>query len=218
MVEEDRKIEHALRATAAMIPEVLDVHEIAVSRGGEHIYLSCHCTLSDELPMLMVHEVITALEDRFKLECPEVYRVTIHPRAEDQQPAVKARRKEATPAAQIETAMPPLPGAKSGASYTLRMNPVRSSDVRSITTLSSREVYRNHWMRLREDEILRSNGQKGIYGVVEKDDAAIILPVDQGRVWLVEQFRYTIQERALELPQGGWEMEVEIPRSWPAAN
>jgi hypothetical protein len=33
--------------------------------------------------MLRVHEVITALEDRFKLECPEVYRVTIHPGAGD---------------------------------------------------------------------------------------------------------------------------------------
>ncbi len=81
----------------------------------------------------------------------------------------------------------------------------------SITTLSTREVYRNRWIRVREDEILRSNGQKGIYGVVEKDDCAIILPVDAGRVWLVEQFRYTIQERALELPQGGWEMAVEDP-------
>jgi ADP-ribose pyrophosphatase len=81
----------------------------------------------------------------------------------------------------------------------------------SITTLASREVYRNRWMRVREDEILRSNGERGIYGVVEKHDAAIILPIDQGRVWLVEQFRYTIQERALELPQGGWEMEVENP-------
>jgi 8-oxo-dGTP pyrophosphatase MutT (NUDIX family) len=88
------------------------------------------------------------------------------------------------------------------------MNPVHG---RTITTLSSREVYRNHWMSLREDEILRSNGEKGIYGVVEKNDAAIILPIDQGRVWLVEQFRYTIQERALELPQGGWEMEVDDP-------
>lgn len=82
---------------------------------------------------------------------------------------------------------------------------------RSITTLSSHEIYRNPWMRLREDQILRSNGQQGIYGVVEKDDAAIILPIDNGRVWLVEQFRYTIQERAIELPQGGWEMEVEFP-------
>ena len=91
------------------------------------------------------------------------------------------------------------------------MNPVEDDPGRSITTLASREVYRNHWMRLREDEILRSNGKKGIYGVVEKDDAAIILPIDKGRVWLVEQFRYTIQERALELPQGGWEMEVDDP-------
>jgi 8-oxo-dGTP pyrophosphatase MutT (NUDIX family) len=91
------------------------------------------------------------------------------------------------------------------------MNPVQGGAGQSITTLATREVYRNHWMRLREDEILRSNGQKGIYGVVEKNDSAIILPLDHGRVWLVEQFRYTIQERALELPQGGWEMEVENP-------
>jgi ADP-ribose pyrophosphatase len=81
----------------------------------------------------------------------------------------------------------------------------------SITTLSSREIYRNPWMRLREDEILRSNGQRGIYGVVEKDEAAIILPIDGDRIWLVEQFRYTIQERAVELPQGGWEMAVDDP-------
>jgi 8-oxo-dGTP pyrophosphatase MutT (NUDIX family) len=91
------------------------------------------------------------------------------------------------------------------------MSPFEGTAGRTITTLSSREIYRNHWMRLREDEILRSNGKKGIYGVVEKGDAAIILPIDNGRVWLVEQFRYTIQERALELPQGGWEEEVANP-------
>jgi cation diffusion facilitator family transporter len=78
-VEEDRKIDSALRSTAARIPEIVDVHEIMVGRSGEHISLTCHCTLPDQLPMLRVHEVITALEDRFKLECPEVYRVTIHP-------------------------------------------------------------------------------------------------------------------------------------------
>ena len=93
-----------------------------------------------------------------------------------------------------------------------------SGPVPSITTLSTREIYRNRWMRLREDEILRSNGQRGIYGVVEKDDAAIIIPIDNGSVWLVEQFRYTIQERALELPQGGWEMAVERPEELARVN
>lgn len=91
------------------------------------------------------------------------------------------------------------------------MNSDERPVVPSITKVSSREVYRNHWMRVREDEILRSNGAPGIYGLVEKDDAAIIIPIDNGRVWLVEQFRYSIGERALELPQGGWEMEIESP-------
>jgi len=83
--------------------------------------------------------------------------------------------------------------------------------MQSITTLASREVYRNQWLRLREDRILRSNGKEGIYSVVDKDDCAIILPIEDGKVWLVEQFRYTIQERALELPQGGWETKIENP-------
>lgn len=81
----------------------------------------------------------------------------------------------------------------------------------SIETLSSREIYRNPWMRLREDEILRSNGKRGIYGVVEKHEAAIILPIEGERIWLVEQFRYTIKQRALELPQGSWESAIDNP-------
>ncbi len=76
---EDRRIEQALRSAAAAFPEIVDVHDITVGRTGEHISLTCHCTLPDELPMSRVHQVITALEDRFKLECPEVFRVTIHP-------------------------------------------------------------------------------------------------------------------------------------------
>ena len=91
------------------------------------------------------------------------------------------------------------------------MNRPDNVNKHSITTLASREVYRNDWLRVREDKILRSNGEQGIYGVVDKDDCAVIVPIDHGRVWLVDQFRYTIQERALELPQGGWEMEVDNP-------
>lgn len=69
----------ALRDAAAYYNDIVDVHEIIVGRTGDHVILSCHCTLPDLLPMSRVHELITALEDRFKLACPEVYRVTIHP-------------------------------------------------------------------------------------------------------------------------------------------
>jgi cation diffusion facilitator family transporter len=78
-IEEDRRIEQAMRAASAFYPEIADVHEITVGRTAEHVSLSCHCTLPDYLPMHRVHEIITSLEDRFKLECPEVHRVTIHP-------------------------------------------------------------------------------------------------------------------------------------------
>lgn len=76
---DDRRMAQGLRAAAAEFAEISDVHEIAVRRHGDHIDISCHCTLPDDLAMLRVHEIITELEDRFKLACPEVSRVTIHP-------------------------------------------------------------------------------------------------------------------------------------------
>ncbi len=89
----------------------------------------------------------------------------------------------------------------------------------SIRTLSSREVYRNKWLKLREDRIERFHGDEkgveGIYSVVDKDDCAAIIAIDHddngGFIYLVEQFRYTIQQRCIELPQGGWEEPVADP-------
>lgn len=79
IADAERRIGSALRRVAEQFPEIKDVHEIVVSRSGEHVSLSCHCTLPDDLPMHRVHEIITALEDKFKLEYPGIYRVTIHP-------------------------------------------------------------------------------------------------------------------------------------------
>ena len=85
----------------------------------------------------------------------------------------------------------------------------------SIKTISSREVYRNPWTSVREDVIERSNGQRGIYGVIDKDPASIIVPLevtDEGEfVYLIEQFRYTVQGTYLEFPQGGWETPDVVP-------
>lgn len=84
----------------------------------------------------------------------------------------------------------------------------------TIKTISSREVYRNPWTSVREDVIERANGKRGIYGVVDKDPACIVIPLEltvEGEfVYLIEQFRYTVGARHWELPQGGWEVaEVE---------
>jgi ADP-ribose pyrophosphatase len=75
-----------------------------------------------------------------------------------------------------------------------------------IETLSSRIVYENRWMRVREDTIRYRDGATGIYGVVVKSNFVVVAPLDaDGRLHLVEQYRYPIGQRAWELPQGGWE-------------
>jgi cation diffusion facilitator family transporter len=81
-IEHDRRLQEVLRDVARTLPEIIDIHEVAVSRMGDNLHLSCHCTLPDALPMHRVHEVITALEDRLKLERPEVDSMLVHPEPE----------------------------------------------------------------------------------------------------------------------------------------
>jgi divalent metal cation (Fe/Co/Zn/Cd) transporter len=109
----DRDLELRLRRVALGFPEILDIHDVLVTRRGphplslaaeaqspstdngqqtadnshEHIQVSCHCTLPDDLPMARVHAIITSLEGAFKLEAPEVDRLLIHP-----EPATDNRR------------------------------------------------------------------------------------------------------------------------------
>lgn len=72
-------------------------------------------------------------------------------------------------------------------------------------TVSTRPIYDNPWISVREDEVIRPDGRPGIYGVVSYKNRAIgVLPVDEtGDVWLVGQYRYTIDEYSWEIPEGG---------------
>jgi cation diffusion facilitator family transporter len=75
----DAKLEKRLRKVAAAFPEILDVHDVQIKRVRERLYISCHCTMSDHLPLSRVHDIQTDLEIRFKQEAPELFRVLIHP-------------------------------------------------------------------------------------------------------------------------------------------
>ncbi|MFO0951862.1 MAG: NUDIX hydrolase [Isosphaeraceae bacterium] len=72
-------------------------------------------------------------------------------------------------------------------------------------TLSSRPVYENPWIAVREDQVVRPDGRPGIYGVVHfKHTAVGVLPVeDDGRVWLIGQHRYPLNRYSWEIPEGG---------------
>lgn len=71
-----------------------------------------------------------------------------------------------------------------------------------IERVTSREVYRNPWMVVREDDIRRPDGSVGIYGVIDKPTYALVIARDDDRFRLVEQFRYPIGLRRWEFPQG----------------
>lgn len=72
----------------------------------------------------------------------------------------------------------------------------------SIRTISTRVAYSNRWMTVREDIIERQDGSRGIYGVVEKPDFALVIPIEQDQLYLVEQYRFPVGGRFLEFPQG----------------
>lgn len=77
--------------------------------------------------------------------------------------------------------------------------------------LSSREVYRNPWIRVREDEVIRPDGKRGIYGVVETRIATGVVALsDDNQVYLVGQYRYPTDEYSWEIIEGGAE-ESETP-------
>jgi 8-oxo-dGTP pyrophosphatase MutT (NUDIX family) len=73
------------------------------------------------------------------------------------------------------------------------------------TTLESREVYDNPWIRVEEHQVLNPSGGRGIYGkVFFKNRAVGIIPIDDdGYTWLVGQYRYTLDVYSWEVPMGG---------------
>jgi cation diffusion facilitator family transporter len=73
------QLEQHLRQIVKEFPEVIDVHEFQFKKIRDRLYVSCHCTLPDDMPLSRVHDVQTALEIRFKQDAGELFRVLIHP-------------------------------------------------------------------------------------------------------------------------------------------
>lgn len=70
--------------------------------------------------------------------------------------------------------------------------------------LSSRPIYENRWLSLREDLVELPDGKSTIYGVVTCGDCVGILPfVDRDHVLLIQQYRYVAGRTTWEMPTGG---------------
>lgn len=75
----DRDLQDALAAAAKSFPEIMDVHDILITRVHDRLQMVCHCSMPDDMSMGDVHRIISELEAKFRRDRPEVARLLIHP-------------------------------------------------------------------------------------------------------------------------------------------
>jgi rSAM/selenodomain-associated transferase 1 len=92
----------------------------------------------------------------------------------------------------------------------------RSTAVSEIPweTRSSRPIYRNRWLSLREDQVELPDKRSTVYGVVSCGQCVGILPfVDSDTVTLIQQYRYVAKRVTWEMPTGGVHPEESIEQA-----
>ncbi len=71
-------------------------------------------------------------------------------------------------------------------------------------TISSKRIYDNPWIIVREDRVVRPDGQSGIYGVVHYKNIAVgVVAIEDDHIYLVGQYRYPLKRYSWEIPEGG---------------
>ncbi|MFA6918869.1 MAG: NUDIX hydrolase [Patescibacteria group bacterium] len=69
--------------------------------------------------------------------------------------------------------------------------------------LSTKIVYKNQWLQVREDAVIRPDGKKGIYSIVERPSVNFIVAMDeQESIFFIQEYRYPIKKTILQLPAG----------------
>ena len=78
--------------------------------------------------------------------------------------------------------------------------------------LSSKIAYRNPWFKVREDKVIRPNGKRGIYSVIETNGPSVyvVAMTDKDEVYLVRQYRYTTGSFLWEIIGGNSDGETPL--------
>jgi 8-oxo-dGTP pyrophosphatase MutT (NUDIX family) len=84
-------------------------------------------------------------------------------------------------------------------------DPSHAPEPASWRRLSRRTAYENAWITVWHDDVIRPDGEPGVYGIVHFANVAVgVVPIDdQDRVVLVGQHRYTLDRYSWEIPEGG---------------
>jgi ADP-ribose pyrophosphatase len=77
--------------------------------------------------------------------------------------------------------------------------------------IQSREVYQNEFLTLQEDAVIQPDGKEGTYATIKMLPGIAVLPIDEeGNVYLVQLFRYSLGKESIEAIAGAIE-DLETP-------
>lgn len=66
----------------------------------------------------------------------------------------------------------------------------------------TKTVYKNPWMKIKEDKVIRPDGKSGVYGVVYLDPGVSVLAKEGNRVYLTKEYHYAIESTTIEAVSG----------------
>lgn len=75
---------------------------------------------------------------------------------------------------------------------------------------SSEQKYKNSWLEVIEDKVVRPDGKDGIYGTIKIKSGVSVLPVDsEQNIYLIKEFKYPLGIESIETVGAGSEENEE---------
>lgn len=72
------------------------------------------------------------------------------------------------------------------------------------TAIGTKIIYKNPWISVREDKVIRPDNKEGVFGVVEMKPGVSVLPLDKkGNVYLTKEYHYAVERETIEAISGG---------------
>lgn len=70
--------------------------------------------------------------------------------------------------------------------------------------LSSKDLYKNKWISVREDVVMRPDGREGLFGIVKICNGVTVVPLlADNKIILAREFRYARDSYEIECVSGG---------------
>ncbi len=68
---------------------------------------------------------------------------------------------------------------------------------------SKKRVYKNRWIEVHEDKVVRPNGTKGVFGIVEGNSGSTVAALNnENEIYLAKEYHYAQDATTYELPSG----------------